>query len=345
MTPIYLSGNQFEHFYAGGGAIAAFRGIGSAQAKTPEDWIASTTTRYGHQRLGLSSLPDGRLLADAIAAEPLSWLGAEHRAAFGDSTELLVKLLDAGERLVVHCHPSREFATQHLGCAHGKTEAWLVLETSAQQTFVYLGFQTHVPQTKLRGWVTGQRTVELLSALNRVQVFPGDAILVPAGLPHAIGAGVFVAELQEPTDFSVLLEWKGFSIDGERDGHLGLGYPVALTAVDRSAWNPERLAGLHGPIDGGTARELVLPRAADPYFRAERLRAGAHCEASFAVLLVLEGEGQLRLDGETLAIRKGQTLVVPHAAGPTSIHGPVSVLRCLPPAMGSITPSVSKFVV
>jgi mannose-6-phosphate isomerase len=248
MMPIYLGANQFEHFYAGGGAIASFRGIGSALAKTPEDWIASTTPRYRHERLGLSSLPDGRLLADAVAAEPLLWLGAEHRAAFGDSTELLVKLLDAGERLVVHCHPSREFATEHLGCAHGKTEAWLVLETSAQETLVYLGFQKHVPQRTLRGWVTGQRTVELLSALNRVPVSPGDAIVVPAGLPHAIGAGVFVAELQEPTDFSVLLEWKGFAIDGERDGHLGLGYSVALTAVDRSAWDSERLAGLHGPI-------------------------------------------------------------------------------------------------
>lgn len=332
MMPIYLGANQFEHFYMGGAAIAAFRGIGSAQAKTPEDWIASTTTRYGQQRIGLSSLPDGRLLADAIAADPLSWLGVEHRAAFGDSTELLVKLLDAGERLVVHCHPSREFARQHLGCAHGKTEAWLVLETSAQPTFVYLGFQNHVPQRTLRGWVTSQRTVEMLSALNRIPVSPGDAILVPAGMPHAIGAGVFVAELQEPTDFSVLLEWKGFSIDGERDGHLGLGYQVALTAVDRSAWDSERLAGLYGPIDGGTARELVLPRAADPYFRAERLRAGAHCEASFAVLIVVDGDGQLLVDGEALAIRKGQTLVLPHAAGPMSIHGLVSVLRCLPPA-------------
>ncbi|MEY2581580.1 MAG: mannose-6-phosphate isomerase, partial [Ilumatobacteraceae bacterium] len=186
MMPIYLSANQFEHFYVGGGAIASFRGVGSAQAKTPEDWIASTTTRYGHERLGLSSLPDGQLLADAIAADPVSWLGAEHRAAFGDSTELLVKLLDAGERLVVHCHPSREFATQHLGCAHGKTEAWLVLETSAQPTFVYLGFQKHVPKSTLHGWVEGQRTVEMLSALNRIPVSPGDAILVPAGMPHAI---------------------------------------------------------------------------------------------------------------------------------------------------------------
>jgi mannose-6-phosphate isomerase len=332
MKPIYLSGNQFEHFYVGGGAIAAFRGLGAAAPKTPEDWVASTTTRYGQERLGLSSLPGGRLLTEAIVAEPLSWLGAEHRAAFGDSTELLVKLLDAGERLVVHCHPTREFATQHLGCAHGKTEAWLVLETAAPETFVYLGFQTQVPQRTLRGWVEGQRTAEMLSALNRVPVSAGDAILVPAGLPHAIGAGVFVAELQEPTDFSVLLEWKGFEIDGERDGHLGLGYPVALTAVDRSGWDSDRLAGLYGPIDGGTARELVLPSAADPFFRAERLRAGARCEASFAVLLVLDGEGQLGLDGEALAIRKGDTLVVPHSAGPTSILGPVSVLRCLPPA-------------
>ena len=332
MKPIHLGVNQFAHFYVGGGAIAAFRGLGSAAPKTPEDWVASTTTRYGHHTLGLSSLPDGRLLAEAIAAEPLSWLGAEHRAAFGDSTELLVKLLDAGERLVVHSHPSREFATQHLGCAHGKTEAWLVLETAAPETFVYLGFQTQVSQRILRGWVEGQRTVELLSALNRVPVSDGDAILVPAGLPHAIGAGVFVAELQEPTDFSVLLEWKGFEIDGERDGHLGLGYPLALTAVDRSGWDSDRLAGLYGPIDGGTARELVLPRAADPFFRAERLRGGARCEASFAVLLVLEGEGRLGVDGEALAIRRGDTLVVPHSAGSTTIDGQVSVLRCLPPS-------------
>ena len=184
----------------------------------------------------------------------------------------------------------------------------------------------------LRAWVESQRTVEMLSALNEIPVSAGDAILVPAGLPHAIGAGVFVAELQEPTDFSVLLEWKGFEIDGERDGHLGLGFPVALTAVDRSGWDSDRLAGLYGPIDGGTARELVLPRAADPFFRAERLRAGAQCEASFAVLVVLQGQGQLGADGEALAIRKGDTLVVPHSAGPTSIRGPVSVLRCLPPA-------------
>jgi mannose-6-phosphate isomerase len=331
-TPIYLGSNQFEHFYAGGGAIAAFRGVDSVQAKTPEDWVASTTTRYGHERLGLTVLPDGRLLADAIADEPLAWLGAKHHEAFGDSTELLVKLLDAGERLVVHCHPSRQFATQHLGCAHGKTEAWVVLETSAPETVVYLGFQERVPQRTLREWVEGQQTAEMLSALNRVPVSPGDAILVPAGLPHAIGAGVFIAELQEPTDFSVLLEWKGFEIDGERDGHLGLGFPLALTTVDRSAWGSDRLAGLRGPIDGGAARELVLPRAADPYFRAERLRSGAHCEASFAVLIVLDGVGQLDRGGEALVIRKGQTLVVPHAAGPTSISGPVSVLRCLPPA-------------
>jgi mannose-6-phosphate isomerase len=332
MKPIYLDANQFEHFYPGGSRIAAFRGVGAADAKTPEDWVASTTTRYGEERLGLSSLPDGQLLTDAVSADPLSWLGARHRAAFGDSTELLVKLLDTAERLVVHCHPSREFASQHLGCAHGKTEAWLVLETAAQPTFVYLGFQRPIERRTLREWVTAQNTVEMLAALNEVPVSAGDAILVPAGMPHAIGAGVFVAELQEPTDFSILLEWKGFAIDGERDGHLGLGYDVALSAVDTSGWSSDRLADLRGPIDGGTARELVLPSAADPYFRAERLRAGARCEASFAILVVLEGDGHLVVEDEKLPIRKGQTLVAPYAAGPTSITGPVTVLRCLPPA-------------
>ena len=72
-------------------------------------------------------LPDGRLLRDAVAEHAGSWLGAAHVARFGADPALLVKLLDAGQRLPVHCHPSDEFAAAHFGSRYGKTEAWIVV--------------------------------------------------------------------------------------------------------------------------------------------------------------------------------------------------------------------------
>ena len=97
-------------------------------------------------------------------------------------------------------------------------------------------------------------------------------MLCPAGVPHAIGSGVFLVEVQEPTDFSVLLEYEGFALDGPADGHLKLGYDLALECVDRSTWTPERVAELRGT-------DRLLPSAADPFFAADRVRAQDRLEA------------------------------------------------------------------
>src|SRR5690606_28817774 len=71
----------------------------------PEDWVASTATVFRHSTEGLTRLPDGRWLRDAVQAAPIGWLGRRHVDAHGTSTALLVKLLDAGQRLPVHFHP------------------------------------------------------------------------------------------------------------------------------------------------------------------------------------------------------------------------------------------------
>ena len=132
--------NQVEHFYRGGERIAAFRGAeGYAGMHSPEEWIASMTTMTSRGEDGLSRLADGVLLRDAVTANPLAWLGPEHVDQFGISTELLVKLLDAGQRLPVHLHPDRAFSRAHLGLAHGKTEAWIILDV-ADGAQVRLGF-------------------------------------------------------------------------------------------------------------------------------------------------------------------------------------------------------------
>jgi mannose-6-phosphate isomerase len=327
--PIRLPLNSFPHFYRGGARIAAFRGLPAAAVAGPEDWIASTVTRFGEPRLGLTVLPDGRTLREAVATEPWVWLGPEHAARFGADPALLVKLLDVGQRLVVHAHPDRGFARQHLHSVHGKTEAWVVVETAGDSAAVYLGFHAEIPEPRLRGWVREQRTGQLLAALNEVRVRPGDAVLVPAGLPHAIGSGVLIVELQEPTDFSVLLEWRGFDVEPDA-GHLGIGFDAALRCVDRSGWGADRLAALRGPPDAGGPRQRLLPAAADPYFRAERLRGGADVPAGFCVLVVTAGTGQLSAGGWTAAVARGDTVLLPWAAGRCHLSGDVTAVRCAP---------------
>jgi mannose-6-phosphate isomerase len=335
-TPIKLPANQPAQFYRGGAAIAALRGASTSdKAFGPEDWVASTTTLYGQAEHGLTTLPDGRRLRDAVHADPEAWLGAKHVAAYSDSTALLVKLLDAGQRLPVHFHPADGFAQRHFDSHFGKTEAWIVAGTSGDDPRVYPGFRETTSAATVAGWVRDQDTEAMLGALNSVPVRPGDTVYIPAGLPHAIGEGVFVVELQQPTDFSLTLEWRDFLGSPEK-GHLGIGFDTALEALDTAARDPDSIIKRTAGESGSTV-DLLVPGAAG-FFRADRLRpapalALAPC---FTVLVVLDGQGTLRSEhGGDTALAKGDTLVVPYGAGQLELSGELTVIRCRPPAPGA----------
>lgn len=340
MNAVKLAPNSIHHFYRGGKAIAQFRGTACDDEYAPEDWVGSTTALFGEHGRGQGRLPDGRLVRDAIVAEAAEFLGPKHASRYGPDPSLLVKLLDAGERLPVHAHPDRAFAHRHLSLDHGKTEAWLILETVEAHGTVYLGFADEVEQRELAGWVDQQDGARMLAALNELEVEAGDSIFVPAGLPHAIGEGIFLVELQEPSDLSVLLEWSGFQVDGARDGHLGLGFDVALTCVRRTAVGGDELArlvrkGCAQPETRPGVRSL-LPPDANAFFRAERLQprpvSSLELEPSFAILVVADGNGRLSTEnGASLELSRGETALIPYSAGSAMLTGAVDVIRCLPP--------------
>ncbi len=340
MRPILLPVNQFDHFYRGGNRIGELR-HGPGGPQRPEEWIGSTTARFGQAPQGFSVLPDGRLLLDAIDADPSAWLGPDHVARYGTSTEVLIKLLDLDQRLPVHLHPNREFSRTHLGLAHGKTEAWYVLD-APEGAEVGVGFADEMTMAQVAEWVAARDSDALLSALRTRVVRPGDAMLVPAGLPHTVAAGVFVLELQEPTDLSILLEWQGFAVDGARDGHLDLGFDTALQAVDLSAVSDSDLDHLVLPREDIERAGLVttMPAAADSYFRAHRFDASdgpVSVAAGFAIVLVLGGRGVLGSPAGSLEVARGDVVLVPYAAGEYTLHGdgdgdPLVGVVCRPPA-------------
>ncbi|NUO91141.1 MAG: class I mannose-6-phosphate isomerase [Dermatophilaceae bacterium] len=338
-TPLPL--HTPRRFYRGGERILAFRGLETPadfDGHRPEDWLASTTRLFAEGGDGVTVLPDGTSLPEALAADPDHWLGPDHVAAHGVEPGLLTKLLDAGERLPVHSHPDRAFAAAHLDCAHGKTEAWIVLDAEPGAA-VWLGFREELGADELATLVEAQDD-RLLDALNRIEVRPGDTVLVPGGQPHAIGEGVFVLELQEPTDLSVMLEHRRFGLE-EAHAFLGLTVARALESVDRGPLTEDALAGLRRRWTDVSGKGHALPEEASEFFRAEVLRATpgspATGEAGFAVSVVVAGSGMLTTNAPGTAsprpteVGRGDVLLVPYGAGTVVLEGDVTVVRCLPP--------------
>lgn len=319
--PEKLPSNQFDHFYRGGNRIGSLRN-GPGGPMRPEEWIGSVTTRFGQSEQGLSSLSDSTLLKDAITANPIAWLGQEHIDNFGLSIEVLVKLLDPDQRLPVHFHPNKAFAKEHLGLDHGKTEAWIILE-APDGAGVGLGFNATQNKSDLLDLVKSQDSNALLASLRRTEVKDGDAILVPAGVPHAIDSGIFVLELQEPTDLSALLEWEGFAVDGIKDGHLGLGFETVTDALKLDPLTDGEFDSLVlRDVFSSSSMRSILPLKADGYFRAHLAPGSGEFEAGFAIALVIEGSGEISFaDAPDMEITKGDALVIPHCAGNYTVTG------------------------
>lgn len=344
LRPLRLPDNRVPVYYEGGAGIDRFRGQSHGTVGGPEDWVgsmcrlpASIVGADGPVDAGLSTTVDGDVLLELVQGDPVGWLGVALSERFGGDSGLLVKLLDAGERLPVHCHPTRSFGADHLGSLFGKTEGWIIMD-AAPGARVWLGLSDDVDITTLRGWVERQDVSSMLGAMNEIEVTAGQVVYVPAGLPHSIGPGVLLTELQEPTSFSVLAEHESFGLD-EQQATLGLGWDVALACFDLGGYRGDRLATLlpepaeRSVQPGGTVVDL-FPAAADEFFAARLVRCSstvALAEPGFAVLVIIAGSGRLVWEDGDDAIASGDTWVVPFGAGSLTFTGTLEAIVCLPP--------------
>ena len=344
LAPVVLQPNRpAERPYLGGEGILRFRGLppgdDPAGERMPEDFVASATEVFAGGGVGLTVLPDGTPLRDAIAARPIEYLGEEHVGAFGDDPMLLVKLLDTRQRLFVHYHPTTQFARDVLAHSSGKTEAWAIVATDGP-AYAYLGFSREVEAAEVLEWFESQDVPSMLAAMNRVELAEGDTLYVPAGLPHSIGPGITLVELQQPVDLSILVEYEGFPDLDQKGALLGLDAATALSNLDRSAVPSARIAELSSSRQtrdaAGAQITPLFPAEADAVFRADRIRTVASGDAmlaaGYAVIVVIDGEGVLEWSGGSVPLSKGSTVLVPHAAGETTLRGALTLLRCRPPA-------------
>lgn len=353
--PLRMLPNRVWRTYTGGALIDRWRGVEGSDTHEPEDWIASTVKAVNAGRPespveGLARAdiePDAPLLASLIQADPTAMLGAAHVQAFGDNPALLVKALDAAERLAIQVHPSRQDAQRYFGSPFGKTEAWYVLnvrEDLPEPAHVLLGFREHVTPGLWRQLFERQDIQGMQQALHKIPVQPGDIFLVEGGVPHAIGQGCFLMEIQEPTDYTFRTERitpQGMHLS-DQACHQGLGFDTMLSMFHYDPLSREETLARwqHKPRlisgDGGHTLHSLLDAGQTPCFALSRLQVhGSHtmkATGAFSIAVVISGEGSVGTEANTLPIAQGESVFLPAAAGDVQWTGQdMTILYCTPP--------------
>lgn len=265
-------------------------------------------------------------LRDGAPADLASWLAGPGRALGlpgPDDFPLLVKFLDSEQLLSLQVHPDDAVAARQ-GLPRGKTEGWVVLEAEPGAC-VYLGTAEGVSCGRLLDRVAaGAGDDEVRSLLRRIEVRPGDVLLVRAGTVHALGPGLAIFEVQQNSDTT----W--------RIHDWGRGRPVHLEQARQAARDlgpPTVLRGAAGrAADGATGWVTLLATGAFT-LRAARVagRLALALPRRYALLTVLEGRGRVAPegDGARLEVAAGDTVFV---HGPAALEGEgLSVLVVDPP--------------
>ena len=351
---IMLPANRVWRTYPGGKKLDLMEGSAHPKdAHFPEDWIGSTTraVNKGREHLveeGLSkvTLDDETLTLKTLCEkEPNALLGSEHVAKYGATTQFLLKFLDSAIRLHIQCHPTIPFAQKHLNSNAGKTEAYIILSIreDVKEPYIFMGFQHPPIPEAFKRMIEAQDSEALLACFEKIPIQPGDVLVVPGGMPHAIGEGVFMIEVMEPTDFAVRIEFeRGGYVLPEESRFMNRGIDFALsmfnydatpvdTIKERFFCEPRVLAS-----ENNSTEYALIDEHKTPCFSVNRLDVKDRYTKdanTFYIGIVSRGTGTVTTDHETVQVYEGSRFFVPHQTGPVTFESQsgMEIITTFPP--------------
>ena len=333
--------NRVRRAYLGGAQIDKFVGNEVAQnGNRPEDWLASVVIAFNPDyepipNEGLSILENGEVFKSIIDKNPEAVFGKRLANKYGGKSSILVKLLDSAERLVIQCHPTVDFAMEHFASPFGKTECWYFLDTTPEAS-VYLGFKEGITKEKWVSLFEKQDVEGMLNSLHRFPVKKGDLWFVDGGVPHAIGEGCFMIELQEPSDLMVIPERvtpSGRTLSDSKL-HGGLGWDKMFDCFIYKGLSEEETKKLYYRKSVFESNKLsaVVDDSLTNKFSLSNLRVSGEATLNlgdiYSVCVVTSGECVLKCEGEELNFKKGQSFFIGADSGELEFEGNAEIVMC-----------------
>ena len=286
----------------GGDEICRFKNLHPQRNGIGESWELS------HVKNNVSIVANGELqgksLEELIGIYREKLLGEKVIERFGTTFPLLIKFIDARDSLSVQVHPDDRLAKQRHN-SFGKTEMWYVVR-AAQGAFLYSGFAQKITPDE---YVKSLEDDTFVNYLQRHEVNPGDVFFLPAGRVHAIGAGCFIAEIQQTSDITYrIYDYNRKDANGNpRELHTEL----AKDAIDYKIYSDYKLNYIPG-------QQSVQPLASCPYFTTNLIEGKkgdtiqiSHRD-SFSIYICIEGNVQLTDEnGYFIEMQQGETVLLP----------------------------------
>lgn len=302
-TPIYKSALW------GGDRIAPFKGEPPVDAKVGESWEISAVK--GSESVVADGDEAGTPLSVLIDRYGRMLVGQAVYERFGSEFPLLIKFIDAHKDLSIQVHPDDDLSMKRHG-KRGKTEMWYVIETK-KDAHLLSGLKRSVTPTEYRTAVENHTIGNLLCDYA---IKPGDVFFLPAGRIHSIGAGTFLAEIQETSDVTYrIYDFNRRDSTGKlRELHTAL----AADAIDYNVLDDYRTRYDLAPDSPATIADCG-------HFKVKlldltrRYAADVSDRDDFMVIMVLDGEITVRADEDSRRCRRGETILVAAATSTLDI--------------------------
>jgi mannose-6-phosphate isomerase len=245
----------------------------------------------------------GNSLEELIEVYMGELVGEKIYDQFGTEFPLLIKYIDANDRLSIQVHPDDELSKERHG-AYGKTEMWYVVQAEEGAELIS-GFNRDIDRDS---YLIALQNDKLENLLEFEKVKQGDVFFIPAGRVHAIGKGIVVAEIQQTSDVTYRIF--DFNRVDDKGNPRELHTELALDAISFKHHKTGKT--IYQPKLNETV-EIVKCN----YFTTNLLQITSALERdfsgidSFVIYLCFEGSYTLEYESETIRVQKGETLLVP----------------------------------
>ena len=301
----------------GGDKIIPFKHLSTKIENVGESWEISGVK--DNETIVASGPDKGKSLNQLVREQKEKLVGQENYERFGDEFPLLIKFIDARQDLSIQVHPTDEIAHRQ-GKSRGKTEMWYALEPTPGAQ-LYNGLKQQITPEQYKEMVADDTITE---ALARYEVREGDVFFIPAGRIHAIGAGCFVAEIQQTSDVTYRIY--DFKRRDKNGNYRELHTKEAAESINYTVLPNYR-----------TEYELSKNQGTQvvscPYFTTavydlnEPMTLDYSDLDSFVILIAVKGSGSLTANGDTVSFQMGDTVLIPATTTEVKVEGTVKFLE------------------